>query len=249
MPGEIWFRRAIAACPRSRSRATCTIRAPMAASFSAATCPMPDVAPVMTTTLPFIFSAIANPLACRKRGTAAGKLNIHAEQNGVPSMLHSVLGRFFLTLQHMRNEIDRRFGFAWLAFGVAIAIHVLDEAMHDFLSFYNPNAQAIRARFPFLPLPAFTFESWLTSLAIGIAIFFCLSPFAFWGMRWTRVAAVLISILVGVLNACGHIVISVYYHRWMPGVYSSPLLLLAAIFLMATARWHRALAADTAAGH
>lgn len=149
----------------------------------------------------------------------------------------------------MPNERDRRFGFAWLAFGVAIAIHVLDEAMHDFLSFYNPNAQAIHARFSFLPLPAFTFESWLTSLAIGIAIFFCLSPFAFRGMRWARVAALPVSILVGVLNAAGHMFASVYYHRWMPGVYSSPLLLLAAIFLIVSARSRHMPDAGATVGH
>jgi hypothetical protein len=149
----------------------------------------------------------------------------------------------------MPNETDRRFGFAWLTFGVAIAIHVLDEAMHDFLSFYNPNARAIRARFPFLPLPAFTFESWLTCLAIGIAIFFCLSPFAFRGMQWARYAAITISILVGILNASGHMLISVYYHRWMPGVYSSPLLLLAAIFLIVSARSPHVPGAAATAGH
>ena len=149
----------------------------------------------------------------------------------------------------MPPSVDRRFGFAWLGFGLALSIHVLDEATHDFLAFYTPNAQAIRARFPFLPLPAFTFESWLTSLATAIAIFLCLSPFAFRGMRWTRVAAVPVAVLVGILNACGHMLSSIYYHRWMPGVYSSPLLLLAAIFLIATARSNPAPSADAAAAH
>ena len=149
----------------------------------------------------------------------------------------------------MPRPVDRRFGFAWLGFGLALSIHVLDEAVHDFLAFYNPNARAIRARFPFLPLPTFTLESLLTSLAIGIAIFLCLSPFAFRGMRWARIAAVPVAIVVGILNACGHTFASIYYHRWMPGVYSSPLLLLAAIFLIATARSHPAQSANAAAAH
>src|SRR6266403_2162656 len=42
----------MAASPRALSRATCTMRAPMPASFSAATCPMPEVAPVITTVFP-----------------------------------------------------------------------------------------------------------------------------------------------------------------------------------------------------
>src|SRR5580658_563567 len=42
------------ASPRAGSRATSTIRAPMPASRCAATSPIPEVAPVMTTTLPSI---------------------------------------------------------------------------------------------------------------------------------------------------------------------------------------------------
>lgn len=149
----------------------------------------------------------------------------------------------------MQSAVDRRFGFAWLGFGLAVALHVLDEATHDFLAFYNPNAHAIRARFPFLPLPAFTFESWLTSLAIAIVIFLCLSPFAFRGMRWAHVAAIPIALLVGIANASGHMLSSIYYHRWMPGVYSSPLLVLAAIFLIATARSRPTETANAASAH
>jgi hypothetical protein len=54
------------------------------------------------------------------------------------------------------------FGIAWLALCIAFAIHVADEALTDFLSVYNPAVRAIRARFPFLPLPTFTFRVWLT---------------------------------------------------------------------------------------
>ena len=149
----------------------------------------------------------------------------------------------------MPRPIDHRFGFAWLGFGLAVSIHVLDEATHDFLAFYNPNARAIRARFPFLPFPIFTLESFLASLAIAIAIFLCLSPFAFRGMRWARILAVPIALLAGVANAMGHTFSSIYYHRWMPGVYSSPLLMLAAIFLISTARSGHAEAANAAAAH
>jgi len=145
--------------------------------------------------------------------------------------------------------MDRRFGLSWLAFGAAMAIHVLDEATHDFLAFYNPNARAIRARFPFLPFPIFTLESFMASLAIAIAIFLCLSPFAFRGKRWARILAVPIAVLAGIANAMGHTFSSIYYHRWMPGVYSSPLLLVAAIFLIATARSGHAEAANAAAAH
>ena len=130
---------------------------------------------------------------------------------------------------------DRLFGLAWLFFAVALALHVTDEATHNFLSVYNPNALAIRARFPFLPVPTFTFATWLTLLAAAIALLFVLTPLAFRCLRWLRIAALPVSILFGISNACLHLLSSVYYQRLMPGVLSSPILLLAALFLLTAA--------------
>ena len=130
---------------------------------------------------------------------------------------------------------DRRFGFAWLAFAGVLGLHILDEAIHDFLSIYNPTAQAIRMRMPFVPLPTFTFASWLAGLLTGVGLLLCLSPIAFRRKRWIRVAASPLAIVVGAFNASLHMLGSVYFHRWMPGVYSSPLLLAAALFLLASA--------------
>jgi uncharacterized membrane protein HdeD (DUF308 family) len=131
---------------------------------------------------------------------------------------------------------DRRFGVAWVSFGLALAAHVVDEATHNFLSTYNSSVHAIRARFPFLPLPTFTFRIWLALLITGILLLLCISPLAFRGNSWLRIVSRLLGIVVGVLNAALHIGSSLYFHRWMPGVYSSPLLLLAAIYLLASSR-------------
>lgn len=62
----------------------------------------------------------------------------------------------------------RRWGLAWAALCAAFALHVLDEATHDFLSWYNPNALAVRARVPWLPVPVFTFPVWITGLTIAV---------------------------------------------------------------------------------
>jgi len=132
--------------------------------------------------------------------------------------------------------LDRRFGMAWVAFALALAVHVLDEATHDFLSTYNSSVHAIRGRLPFLPLPTFSFSGWLALLITAILLLLCLSPLAFRGHSWLRIVSRPLAILVGVLNATLHIASSVYFHRWMPGVYSSPLLLLAAVYLLASAR-------------
>ena len=131
---------------------------------------------------------------------------------------------------------DRRFGVAWIGFALALAVHVFDEATHNFLSVYNPTAQAIRARVLYLPLPTFTFRIWLAGLMAAVALLLCLSPVAFRGARWLQVSAIPLGIVVGVFNASLHMLSSVYYHRWMPGVYSSPLLLTTAILLLVSAR-------------
>ncbi|PYT65129.1 MAG: hypothetical protein DMG39_30095 [Acidobacteria bacterium] len=131
---------------------------------------------------------------------------------------------------------NRRFGIAWVTFALAVAVHVTDEAMHDFLSTYNPSVRAIRARLSFLPLPMFSFRIWLALLTAGIFFLLCLSPFAFRRDSWLRTVSRPLAILVGVLNATLHVGSSVYFHRWIPGVYSSPFLLFAAIYLLASSR-------------
>jgi hypothetical protein len=130
------------------------------------------------------------------------------------------------------NLTHRRFGFAWLAFALALAVHVTDEATHDFLSTYNPTILAIRERLPYLPLPTFSFPVWLGGLIAGITLLLCLSPLAFRGNSRLRLIAFPLAIVVGMFNAFGHIGSSIYLHRWMPGVYSSPLLLIAALWLL-----------------
>ena len=48
-------------------------------------------------------------------------------------------------------------GWAWIALTLCLALHVMDEASHDFLSLYNPIALRIRQAAPVLPIPVFTF--------------------------------------------------------------------------------------------
>ena len=127
----------------------------------------------------------------------------------------------------------QRFGIWWLAFGYTVALHVLDEAGHDFLSVYIPNALALRRWLPFLPL--FTFRSWVGSLLCGLTIWLALSPLAFRGFPWQRRLAIPVAILVGIGNALGHILASLYLWRFMPGVCSAPLILLSGIILLRSA--------------
>lgn len=127
------------------------------------------------------------------------------------------------------------FGVAWIFLSLALTLHVIDEALTDFLSVYNPAVQAIRKRFPFLPLPIFTFRVWLAGLCLGILVAFGLSFLAFRGSRLAIVVAYPVAVLM-FANGIGHIVASLYRRRAMPGVYSSPLLVAASAYLFCCAQ-------------
>jgi hypothetical protein len=124
-----------------------------------------------------------------------------------------------------------QFGVAWLALCVALAIHVADEALTDFLSVYNPAVRVIRARFPFLPLPTFTFPVWLGGLIAVTVLLFALSPAAFRGEPGLRPGAYVFGIVMAG-NGLLHLLGSVYMRKVMPGTWSAPIILAAAIYLL-----------------
>lgn len=138
----------------------------------------------------------------------------------------------------------RDWALAWLALCAAFALHVIDEAANDFLSYYNPNALAIRARFPWLPIPVFTFPVWITGLTIAVLALTALTPLVARGRHWLVPVAYLYA-GVHIANAIWHVSLSVA-GRWLaPGVYSSPVLLAAALWLFYETRRVRAAAAPT----
>lgn len=126
-------------------------------------------------------------------------------------------------------------GVAWIALCMALGLHVVDEALTEFLAVYNPTVLAIRERVPFLILPTFTFDTWLTGLVVAIVLLLALSPFAFRGARWMQPLSYVFSGLM-LANGLLHIAGSFALGRLMPGVYSSPLLLVAAAYLLVTVR-------------
>lgn len=123
---------------------------------------------------------------------------------------------------------------AWLCLAVALALHVTDEALTGFLPVYNEIVGRIRATHPWVPLPTFTFPVWLAGLIIGVLLLLALTPVVSRGAGWIRV----VSLILGVMmmgNAVGHVAASLYWGRLAPGVYSSPLLFIAAVALLVTA--------------
>lgn len=123
------------------------------------------------------------------------------------------------------------FGLAWVGFAIAIALHAADEAIHDFLSVYNPNARALRQRLH-IPIPVFSLRGFIVALSSAVALLLVLSPFAFQGAHWLRVLAVPVVILAGIANGCLHLGGSVLYRLWMPGVLTAPLLLVVGSWLL-----------------
>jgi len=133
------------------------------------------------------------------------------------------------------GDSNQRFGIYWLFFGYTLALHVLDEAGNDFLAVYNPNALAIRHALPWLPIPVFTFQQWVGRLAIALALWLALAPLAFQGVKALKWLAILVAVLVGIGNGLVHIASSIYYGRFMPGVFSALLILLSGIVLLRSA--------------
>jgi hypothetical protein len=137
----------------------------------------------------------------------------------------------------------KKLGIAWICLCLATAVHVMDEAVTGFLAVYNPTVEAMRARWGWFPMPRFGYREWLLGLMGGIIVALLLSPFMFRGLRFMRAIAWFLSVIM-ILNAGGHTlatilgrtVASVRFPRPAPGFYSSPLLLVAAIYLVVQLR-------------
>jgi hypothetical protein len=122
-------------------------------------------------------------------------------------------------------------GKAWVALTAALAVHVVDEAMTDFLGLWNPIVLEIRKAVPWSPLPVFSFPVWAGGLALLVVLLGALSIYGLRGARWLRPVAYAFGAIMA-LNALGHIGASLYLGHFAPGVTSSPLLLAAAAWLL-----------------
>jgi hypothetical protein len=129
----------------------------------------------------------------------------------------------------------KRWGYSYLAVCAALALHLTDEALTGFLDVYNPTVLAIRERLPWLPIPVFTFRVWLTGLILAVLGFFSFAPLVFAARRGMRFLTYPLGVLM-TANALQHVAGSFYLGRPMPGVYSSPLLLAASVWLLAETR-------------
>lgn len=116
---------------------------------------------------------------------------------------------------------------AWLALCGAVALHVVDEAVNDFLSFYNPMVESIG----WLPMPTLSFGVWITGLSMAILVALAATSSVtnrVTAMRW-------IGIILGVMmvaNGLGHASFSLVRGELVPGTLSSPILIVAATWVI-----------------
>lgn len=120
---------------------------------------------------------------------------------------------------------------AWLFMASAIALHVADETLTGFLPFYNNLVESLRARIGFFPAPTFSFEIWFGGLIVGILLCFGFTIFIARGGQLFRWIATILGVLM-IFNSLGHLSGSLFYGKILPGAWSSPLLLLASLFMV-----------------
>ena len=124
---------------------------------------------------------------------------------------------------------------AWRVLVGVLGLHVVDEALTDFLDFYNPLVLRIREQLPWFPMPTFTFNLWLGGLVAACAVLALVTPVIRRGSLPARLASYAFSALM-FLNGLGHLGGSIYFQRWLPGATSAPLLLVASVMLARATR-------------
>jgi hypothetical protein len=120
---------------------------------------------------------------------------------------------------------------AWLLMVTAVALHVFDETVTDFLPFYNQLVIDLRERLGFFPAPTFSFGVWLGGLIAAIVLGYGLTPVVARGGKIIRVVVLILGVLM-VVNGLLHLFTSVYFGRISPGMWSSPFLIAAALFVI-----------------
>lgn len=137
----------------------------------------------------------------------------------------------------IKSAKSHRWGHAWNLLTVTLVLHVVDEARHDFLSFYNAISLNIREYLSWLPWPMFTYPVWIVTISTSIAILFGLSIFVYKGVGLMRYISYLYAVLM-IVNGSAHIIMSIYNSSLIPGVMSSPLLQAAGVYLICSIPRH-----------
>lgn len=128
------------------------------------------------------------------------------------------------------TDAEARHARAWMLLVGVLAVHVADEALTDFLAFYNPLVLRVRADWSWFPMPTFTLGPWLALLIFAVVALAALTPWIRRGRRLARPASWVFATIM-FLNGVGHLAISAYVGKWISGATTAPLLLAASVYL------------------
>lgn len=138
-----------------------------------------------------------------------------------------------------REKSVRTLTRAWLLLCLVLCAHVADEALTGFLGVYNPTVSALHAKYAWFPMPAFTFSGWVTLLAVVCIVLLLMTLWVVGGSRAARWAAYVFGAIM-LLNGVAHFAATIHggtvagvtFAGPMPGVFTSPLLVVGGIYLL-----------------
>jgi hypothetical protein len=139
-------------------------------------------------------------------------------------------------------------GRPWLALCLCLTVHVAEEAFMGFLPVYSDASRAVGELFPYVTSPSLVLAVSMWMGVAFIATLTGLSPFAYRGAGWMRVATIGVA-LVALANVSGHVGGSMLAGRALPGTYTTPLLAVAGVYALVSAwRWTPGVAGASVAG-
>jgi hypothetical protein len=141
-------------------------------------------------------------------------------------------------MMRIRRTLSARyFGLTWVSFSISFALHIWEEAEHDFIGYYNATVLTLYSDHTWFPRIDVRFRAWLTTLLLVNLFLFSLTPLAFRGVPLLRPLGYALAGL-GLANGTRHVlatirgrtVSSAIFDGVSAGFYTSLLLLLSAIY-------------------
>jgi protein-S-isoprenylcysteine O-methyltransferase Ste14 len=135
-----------------------------------------------------------------------------------------------MTLPALRHAHVR----AWLFLCLHLAAHIAEEAALGFIDVWNPVLAQLRQASG-IPLPHLAFGPWLGILVVLVLTLLALAPLVARGVPWLTPASYVFGAAM-IVNGVNHLVSPAYLGRFLPGAYTSPLLIVSAGWLIVQAR-------------
>jgi hypothetical protein len=138
-------------------------------------------------------------------------------------------------------------GLAWLLLTLAFAANFVEEALRGFLGYYNATVLTLYGDISWFPRIDISSRSWFVGSILIIAALLTLTPLAYrnpWRLRSLAFFLAGMMLLEGMghilATTRGRIVAPAYFDGASPGFYTSPLLLMASVYLfVCLRRWDK----------